>query len=143
MFPSKTQIEAIIVELQKIMRLQDWDIKLSYLSAVEMYRDTGDISTIADCLRSRPHHLATIKMCYEADKTSNVVGNWYLTLVHEMFHILIDEFDYATEFKVDHDDYSLPKERLVCNLARMFVKLYPEKNFDSILNNQDNECKTE
>lgn len=131
--PTKEQIEAIIIELQKIMRLQDWDIELKYLSATEMFRETNDITTIADCTRSRAHHLATIRLNYEADKTGEVVGGWYRTLVHEMYHIMIDSFDYCVGFEEGNDGVSLAKERLVCDLARTFINIYPVKNFEHIL----------
>jgi len=133
MMPAKEQIEQIIKELQQIMRICDWDIELNYLSAVEMYKKTDDIHTIANCVRSRAHHLATINFCYEANKTGEVVGGWYNTIVHEMFHIFIDGFDYAANLEFDHGDYSLPKERLICDISRMFVSLYPVSNFDRIL----------
>lgn len=122
MTPSKEKLEEIIKELAKIMRIQDWDIELKYLSAIEMYKETGDIETIADCTRDRPHLLATIRYSYEADKTGEVVGGWYHTLVHEMFHIVIDGFDF------DESD-KLEKEKLVNNLTRIFTSLYPSTNF--------------
>ncbi len=132
--PTKEQIEAIICELQKIMRLQDWDIELNYFSAIEMYKKTDVIETIANCTRSRAHHLATIDFNYEMDKTGEVVGGWYNTLVHEMYHILVDGYDYTADLpKNDDGGISLVKERLVCDLTRVFVTIFPVTNFNHIL----------
>jgi len=122
MVPNKEKLEEIIRSLQVIMRIQDWDIEFEYLSAVEMYNAAGDITTIASCERDRAHLLALIRFNYEGDKTGDVVGGWYHTIVHEMFHIVVDVFD-------ESDTSNLQKEKLINNLTRIFVSLYPVTNF--------------
>lgn len=139
--PNKEQIEAIIKELQSICRIQDWDIKLHMKNDEEMDSICKrDFIPAGYCTRYREHRLARIYLNHEAWEYKE---DWYAVLVHEIHHVIFDEFQYCCENLFDYipegaksnleSDFDVQKERIVCQITRIFCKTYPATNFKSIL----------
>lgn len=137
--PTKEQIEAIIKELQKIMRLQDWDISFDYCSDRKIQELTGDYS-YACCKRNIRLHRATVYI----NKDHEGINEWYSTLIHELYHIATNDTHYHAKSLLDYvpDETTRDKERnmfdnyyeqMIEDLARGFVNAYPVSNFDHIL----------
>jgi hypothetical protein len=135
--PTKEQIEAIIKELQKIMRIQDWGIGADIVNQNEMKglrrgETPQGTNLITRCLKR-----CTIYI--NKDDTEN----WYQTLCHELMHVVIDPI----LWQESHLYQFLPKryqepldetfmtalEQSVDELSKMFISLYPVTNFDHIL----------
>lgn len=142
--PTKEQIEAIINELQKILRIQDWDIKLHMKNDEEMDSVCKrNFIPAGFCIRFREYKLARVYLNYEADQYKE---DWYSVLIHEVYHIVFDDFDCFCDNLTDfmreelrdelQSDYELQKERLINQLARGFVNAYPASNFEHILNQE-------
>lgn len=139
--PTKEKIEAIIKELQKILRIQDWDIKLEIVNNREMDSIAKeDYIPGGSCSRNRYYKEATVYL--NKEYTSN---DWYYVLIHELYHIVLEDIDNFWDNEVRHcivdderkrmdDGYSFYIERLNCDLTRQFVSLFPVAKFGNILN---------
>jgi len=138
--PTKEQIEQITKELQKIMRIQDWDITPEIVNSREMDGIVKyDYVPGGYCHKNR--HFKTADIYLNKEHTDN---DWYYVLVHELYHVVFEdsdnfwdneveraiEEDRLSELNKKHDFYV---ERLICDLTRQFVSLYPVSNFDYIL----------
>ena len=98
MIPSKEKVEAIIEELQKIMRIQDWDIEFRYVSELEAREmSEGDTSISGNCMRKRNSEESIISINVDNQKIKEIPDYWYHTLVHEMYHIVTDRFIYEVD----------------------------------------------
>jgi hypothetical protein len=138
--PTKEQIEAIIKELQRIMRLQDWDLFYNHCTKAEMLLHTEASDNLGYYSVNIKRNCADIYLNIEAEDNQK---EWYGSLVHELYHIVtisyrirvlemkpfLDE-KYREEIKRDSTDYY---EQMVDNLTRIFVKLHPVTNFKHIL----------
>lgn len=139
MLPPKEKIEEIIRELQKIMRVQDWDIELKILTSGQMQKETGDIDNIGEADRNIHTKSAVIRLNTEDE--GGCFQGWYHTLIHEMKHIQTTEFIYLLGNLLDGaempenikkvikwqtNDYY---EQWMNNCAREFVTAYPLSNF--------------
>jgi len=137
--PDIEKLKEIIKELQKIMRIQDWDIDIHLINDKEMDATCKmDYIPSGYCSRNRYYKSANIYLNCE-DK-NNIDGDWYNTLIHEMFHIIMDSLDkfmdntlfpIIEENKKDsmQDKYDFEKEKVDCMFARLFVNAYPVTNF--------------
>lgn len=137
--PTKEQIEAIIRELQPILRIQDWDIEFDYCGDKKIQELAGDFY-YACCERQMRLHKATVYINKDHDK----INEWYPTLVHELYHIVTQGAYYHSKSLLDYipDETTKDKERNVFtnyfeqaieDLAKGFVNAYPVTNFDHIL----------
>jgi hypothetical protein len=138
--PTKEQIEAIIRELQRIMRIQDWDISFEYCGDRKMQELSGEYN-YACCERNIRLRRAEIYINREHDG----IGEWYSTLVHEMYHIVTNDayyhamslLDYVSDENIKNKERNMFKnynEQMIELLAKGFVNAYPVTNFDQILN---------
>lgn len=128
MLPEKAEIEAKIKELQTIMRIQDWDIELEYCTALEMQKETDNERDLGYCRRNRKRMYAQIVINKEHPEAQK---DWYGVLIHEMYHIVTDDFQYHVAClldKMEGEDketwtnvLDIYYERLVDNLTRGFV----------------------
>jgi hypothetical protein len=139
MLPSKEKIMGIIHELQKILRIQDWDIDFNYVSEAEARDEYGN-----DCcggnLRFRDRTESKIIINRDNQRIQSEPSYWYHTLVHEMYHIVTDDFIYIVDDILPHvrDEYlrkelkdseNVKYEHMVNKLAQGFVNAYPVTNF--------------
>jgi len=142
--PTKEQIEQIIKELQRILRIQDWDINFKYVTEAEA-RDIYGEDCSGGNLRKRHSEESYIIINQDNDKVKNMPNYWYHTLVHELYHIVTDSFIYVVDdsrqFIPDEkarkewkETTNVKYEELVNKLAKGFVNAYPISNFDHILN---------
>jgi hypothetical protein len=138
MIPDKSKIEEIIKELQKIMRIQDWDIDLKILSRLEMFDYDGDKDAGGITTDYEERNLIIIRI--NKDMEQNEYDSWYHALVHELKHVqsmkyynrvfenmkFIKDADLRKELKRQQDIFN---EALIDKQAAEFVSLYPVTNF--------------
>jgi hypothetical protein len=142
--PTKEQIEQIIHELQKILRLSDWEFFYYHCSDAEMLKYTGSCDNLGHYSVNIKRNCADIYINYEAKENEK---EWYDSVAHELIHVLtigyrnrelemlpFIEEKYRKDIDRDSTDYY---EQMVDSLTRVFVKLYPVSNFESILNQID------
>jgi hypothetical protein len=132
MIPSKEKIEEITKELQKILRVQDWDISIGVLTGEEFIKqhetDAQAKIKISRCLNS-----AAI------DINADTTDNWYKSLLHELIHLAFDPIEQAginacnltsgNISKCIDDDYTVAMERTVEKMAVILNAIYPVTNF--------------
>ena len=84
------EIEELIIKLQKIMRLQDWDIDLAFLSANEISGHMGSDGYSAFCETWCDAKRAIIYVNIEREEVNKtIVGD----VIHEMCHILSNAYE--------------------------------------------------
>ena len=138
--PPKEQIEAIIKELQKIMRIQDWDISIEIVNKREM-DGTAKIDYIPAGFCHKNRYFKTAKISLNKDDDEK---DWYYVLIHELYHVVFEDSDNFWDNEVKHaieeerfkeldNKNDFYKERLNCDLTRQFMNLYPTSNFNHIL----------
>ena len=135
--PDKIKLEEIIKELQKIMRVQDTNIQFEFKNAIEMYKLTNNNETTAQVNFDRNHNLVRMCMNLEPDHCEGLgYGDWYYEIMHEMYHIVTDEFMVFIEPLMDGDlekrfekAFKEQEEKLVSRLADVFISIYPVTNF--------------
>ena len=137
MIPDKNKIEAIIKELQKIMRIQDWDIDFEIVNQNEMKGlQHGEI------LQGTNLITRTLKRC-TTYINKNDTENWYQTLCHELMHVVTDpilwqesllyQFLPKAHREALDETFMTAVEQSVDELSKVFISLYPVSNFDHIL----------
>lgn len=117
----KDGLEKLLFEWQKKLGMEDWkfDLKIVDFKRKNNYRQSGDF--IAD----------------PANKTASILMTWdpwrgdeEYTLVHEMIHALVYDYDKYSEslilknhkrFENEHNTYMDKLENLVHHLTRMFL----------------------
>jgi hypothetical protein len=129
MIPDKVKLEEIIKELQKIMRIQDWDIDIEVVSRIEMnglekhFKTDGECDGINDINRSyKTSHI------YIIDKEED----WYWNLIHELIHLVNDELcDYTSQILDEKTlkEYEGMEDRNIQRHTKIFCKIYPVTNF--------------
>jgi hypothetical protein len=135
MIPNKEKIEEIIKELQKIMRVQDWDISFEYCNSRKMIELTDGIN-YACCDGNMKLHKAIIYI----NKDHEGINEWYSSLVHEIYHLVTRNSEYHAKALLDYitDEATRVKEKnsieiyheqMVEDLTRGFVNAYPITNF--------------
>jgi hypothetical protein len=139
MIPDKSKIEEIIKELQRILRIQDWDIMFEYCNSRKIIELTSGIN-YACCDGDMKLHKATIYI----NKDHEGIDEWYNSLVHELYHLVTRNLEYHMKALLDYikDETTETKERnclgiyyeqLVEDLAKGFVNACPVTNFNHIL----------
>lgn len=137
MIPSKEKLEEIIKELARIMRIQDWGIDFQLINKYEMEDESGSRDNVADCMRNRKLKYAQISLNIDSEQLNK---DWYEAIVHEMYHIVTDDWHYhATgilDFVKDEithtnldNTMNIYYERTMEVLAKGFVNAYPVSNF--------------
>lgn len=135
MIPSKEKIEEIIKELQKIMRLQDWDIEIRYLNGLD-FVNKHDTDAVMIASINETINRAFIDVSYERKDISK---DWYHGIVHELFHILLNRYEewkgpilgFLNESTADayKERYRIIDESITDKLAGVFETVYPVTNF--------------
>lgn len=143
--PTKEQIEKIIIELQRIMRIVDWDIETIYTNQYEVKHliNADHLDTAMMCERYRLRKEARI---YVNVDHAALPTDWYESIVHELYHIVTGEIcdmadDLMDEINISETTKKQKKqsdEVMVVNLAKVFISLYPVSNFDNILKEATN-----
>ena len=130
--PNIDTLEKTIKVLQRIMRIQDWNIDVELISSREMvskYPDKADFHTQAMSDRNLRRNCAAISM--NKDDICDEDGTWYDTLVHEMLHVQETEYlntakaymsENGTFFQTIHEQY-------IDKLQKMFSYVYPLEKF--------------
>lgn len=134
MLPPKEKLEEIVKELARIMRIQDWDISLDYISQYEMKHifNSDNLDTAMMCERNRLRKEAIIHVNIDH---SGLVEHWEESIVHELYHIVLaDISDMADDLMDEADSPSIVKrqklqyvETTVVNLAKILTSVYSVK----------------
>jgi hypothetical protein len=128
MLPKKEVIEQIIKGLQKLMRVQDWDVTLILLNDKEMEKTVGD-SGVDGAFLDLHHNCGNIYIntSYEHD--------WYYTLVHELCHLQARMLTHAFRHLMGgkSERITLIYEQYINALTKTFINLCPVPTFNKII----------
>ena len=134
MLPSRKKLEEIVKSLAKILRIQDWDISIEYISQYEMKHifNSDNLDTAMMCERHRLRKEAIIHV--NIDHTGQN-EHWEESIVHELYHIVLaDISDMADDLMDEADSPSIVRrqkmqyvETTVVNLAKIFCTVYSVK----------------
>lgn len=120
--------EEFIKKWKQILRIQDWEIGLAFLSGLEMQKLMGSDDYNACCARTTANKSAMVSInceCLQQDELE-------ISLLHELLHIVFDEYQTVIEFAVpDKNEYSrkvieLKMEQTIESLAKSFAFLTKE-----------------
>lgn len=130
--PDKDILQESIKVLQKIMKIQDWDIDVELVSGREMvnkYPDDADYNTQAMSDRNLRRNYALISI--NKENVCDVDENWYDTLVHELLHVQETEYLHAVESYMSENGtfFQNIHEQYIDKLQKMFKKIYPLQQF--------------
>lgn len=122
------ECEDFIKKWQKILRIMDWEIGLSFLSGLEMLQHMGSEEYNASCARTSTNKSAMININAESSQINDDLEQ---TIIHELLHIVFDEYQVFTERAVKDNDYALnaikiKMEQTVESLAKSFVSFIKE-----------------
>jgi len=134
LLPAKEKLEEIVKSLAKIMRIQDWDISVEYISQYEMKHifNSDNLDTAMMCERYRLRKEAAIYINIDHTK---LVDEWEESIVHELYHIVLaDLSDMADDLMDEADSPTIVRrqklqsvETAVVNLAKIFCSVYSVK----------------
>jgi hypothetical protein len=131
MILSEEKLLEITNKLQKIFRIQDWDIEVNLVNDNEMKGINAD--NILGCNQiNRTRKCSTISINYEHPEMQEE-GQWYSTLVHELFHLIHDDINDWVEENLDekyHENYEAMMERNINRFTRIFTSVYPFSSLD-------------
>lgn len=119
------ECEAFIKKWQEILRIQDWDITLEFLSANEIRNEMGKEGYQAFCERVYEIKEARIGIDIESNGVNN---NLEETILHELLHIVTADYQWFAEECSVKDDrtlniLNLKLEQMVESLAKSFAKI--------------------
>lgn len=122
------QCELFIKEWQKKLNIQDWGIRLEFLSANEIVKHMGSDEYNAFCSRTTSSKYAVISINCEGPQINNELER---TLLHELLHIVFDEYQTLSEAAIKDNDYALSMvkmkmEQTVESLAKSLINLIKE-----------------
>ena len=118
---SPGELEKLLFVWQKKLGMEDWkfDLRIVGFKRENGFRQSGDF--IADV----EHKIASILMTWDPWR-----GDEEYTLVHELLHVLVYDFDTYSEglilknckkFEAEHDMYMGKLENLVHHLTKQFL----------------------
>jgi hypothetical protein len=118
---SKNDLEKLLFVWQKKLDMNDWklDLKIIDFKRKNGYRQSGDFVADTD------NKIASILMTWDPWR-----GDEEYTLVHEMLHVLVYDYDKYSEnlilknhkpFENDHNVYMDKLENLVHHLTRIIL----------------------
>lgn len=131
-------------ELQRIIRIQDWDIVVKVVSGDFMYRRFGHDEVKGECIRDRDHRSALIFINRDHPDHEAVLGDnylldgWLATLIHEFIHIFVDDYAYIAEATMEEENplykyfdsqLRLQLESMVNRITRMIISLIDVQAF--------------
>lgn len=117
-----------IEEWQKKLNIQDWEIGLEFLSANETVKRMGSDEYNACCERTTSNKSAMISINCESPQINDELER---TLLHELLHIVFDEYQTFTETAIKDNDYALnavkiKMEQTIESLAKSFASFIKE-----------------
>lgn len=130
--PTEKELIPIVEKLQKILRIQDWDIEVKILADEEFIKLYG---------QSEQGYNQTTRLLNSSYITINkdVSDDWYRTLIHELLHLNFDHLEtcenlvYNLNSKQNQeavdDVFKIALERTVERIAEVITQLYPVTNF--------------
>lgn len=135
MLPSKEKIVEIIKELQPILRITNWEIDFDYCDKYRMKDLTGN-ENVGACDNNLTVNYAHIYINTDSGQTNE----WYETLVHELYHLVTNDWRYHARSMLDYvqgetahnkEENMLTAyyEQATDNLGRIFCKVYPVTHF--------------
>lgn len=135
MLPSKEKLEEIVKSLAKIMRIQNWDISVDYISQYEMKHifDSDNLDTAMMCERNRLRKEAIIHVNQDH---SALDEHWEESITHELYHIVVGDIsDMADDLMDEIDSPTIVRrqkmqfvESMVVNLSKIFCSVYSVKD---------------
>ena len=129
-FPSEERMEERLNEiarkLAKVLRVQDWDIKVHIINAYEMDKKYGDCTYMG--ISDRNANLNTADIYINKDSCED----WYLTLVHELIHVQQTALIHCTKayFQEEHSYWNELLEQLTERQAKAFSQIYPVERLE-------------
>jgi len=119
------ECEAFIEKWQKILRIQDWDIGLKFLSGIETHKSLGSDEYNAFCSRESCNKTATISINTESPQINDELD---LSIIHELLHIVFNEYQTVVEFAVEgeyaRNVIKLKMEQTVESLAKSLMEIF-------------------
>ena len=116
------ECEEFIEKWKKILRIQDWETNLSFVSGEEIYEQMGSFDYVASCDRDLVNKTACISVNVEHSKINECIEK---TLLHELLHIVTYEWQNVVENSIEDEklqEYSRVKmEQTVESLAKSFA----------------------
>lgn len=137
---SNYNLESMQKELQKVMRIQDWDVITRLESDDTFYRRHDRDSVFGECVRDRNHRSALVLINEGVVEHDTPAGGsrdypmdgWLHTLIHEYSHIFVDDYAYIAEASIEEDDpnhkyfesqLNLQLESLVNRITRTMLSI--------------------
>lgn len=128
------ECEEFIKKWQEILRIQDWQIKIEFVSANSINQEMGDTNYTAFC--DREWNNKTAKIVINAEY-QHINKNLERTLIHEMLHIVTADYEW---FAVECSDkgertlnvLKLKLEQMVESLSRSFYSFIKEDDGNAI-----------
>lgn len=120
-------IKTMTEELQKLLRIQDWDIVVTIADNLYFLREMQNENVKGYCMRDRAHRSALITLNGDHPQSVIPVGEdyvadgWLSTLIHEFCHVFVDDYSYISEALIDEDerDYKYFDSQLRLQLESM------------------------
>lgn len=137
-------IEGMKQELQKVLRIQDWDVKVLLVGNPDIYDEYKHIDVCGDCERDRNYTYAVIQLNLDHRQMQVAVDGpqgtgWLYVLIHEMVHIVTDGLIFAAEggcntgfpevTKVLNGNLEIQNEKLTNQLTKTILSLMDVEAF--------------
>jgi len=118
------EIEEFIWKMQKIMRIQDWDIELRFLSGEETYESFGDVNAMAFIRWELSHKYACLNVNCEHDRVKG----------HDVEEIIIHELCHLAGAQLSETIQAFIQEESKCNIADGLMEQMNENYAKAIWN---------
>lgn len=138
MFYEEYDIPSIIEDLKLKMRIPTWEIELLLVTEKEMQDHIGEFTRGSySATRSISHCFIRIN---KENELNNKDNGWFLALVHELYHIVVDEFWFQAEVNLDFitsdslrsrfkETNIVLYERLVDNLSKGLLSIISKEEY--------------
>jgi hypothetical protein len=93
-------LELLTKDIQSLFRIEDWDTEVIPCTVQEMEEMGEDPEYAGLCIKDRPSKFAKILINLE-HKCMATDDDWFDVYIHEVAHILTDDFEIAMENLVD------------------------------------------
>jgi Zn-dependent peptidase ImmA (M78 family) len=115
------QAEKRMRYFQSMFRLQDWDIELIMCGKDKMNTVSDNPNNRGYCSRNRMYKHAFI---YYNTESKDNEGKFDEVIVHELLHVLEDDYDFFTGKFIpedDEDEHDIRHERFIIELTRALM----------------------
>lgn len=128
--PPIEEMTRIVHHLQRVLRIQDWDIDVEYVDQYKIEHIMHETDVVACCGRNRHRKEATISINVDHPE---IKDGWYEAIAHELYHIVTGElYDLADDLiyelnspQITRAQLTRTDELVVNTLAKTFVRIYP------------------